>query len=148
MVSPMNSPVRLGVSPSAASIPTGVFSQRFEVLFPCWNSGLWGLSHSPVVPPSLSARECGTAWPACCCLAGSTSHCLATSPLCPACPSLPLLSVWMNVFFFNSLVVGLPYSSIFCQFWLLFVFKFIVVLLLVVQGGTVCLLTPPSWPAL
>ena len=26
-------------------------------------------------------------------------------------------------FFFISLVVGLPYSSIFCQFWLLFVFK-------------------------
>ena len=35
-------------------------------------------------------------------------------------------------FFFNSLVVGLPYSSIFWQFWLLFVFKFVVVLLLVV----------------
>ena len=47
-------------------------------------------------------------------------------------------------FFFNSLVVGLPYSSIFCQFWLFFVFKFVV--LLVVQGGTVCLPTPPSWP--
>ena len=26
-------------------------------------------------------------------------------------------------FFFNSLVVRLPYSSIFCQFWLFFVFK-------------------------
>ena len=25
--------------------------------------------------------------------------------------------------FFNSLVVGVPYSSIFCQFWLFFVFK-------------------------
>ena len=35
-------------------------------------------------------------------------------------------------FFFNSLVVGLPYSSIFWQFWLFFVFKFVVVLLLVV----------------
>ena len=49
-------------------------------------------------------------------------------------------------YFFNSLVVGLPYSSIFCQFWLFFVFKFVVVLLLVVRGGTVCLPTPPSWP--
>ena len=36
-------------------------------------------------------------------------------------------------FFFNSLVVGLPYSSIFCQFWLFFVFKFVVVLLLVCE---------------
>ena len=47
-------------------------------------------------------------------------------------------------FLFNSLVVGLPYSSIFCQFWLFFVFKFVVVLL-VVRGGAVCLPTPPSW---
>ena len=31
-------------------------------------------------------------------------------------------------FFFNSLVVGLPYSLISCQFWLFFVFKFVVVL--------------------
>ena len=48
-------------------------------------------------------------------------------------------------FFFNSFVVGLPYSSIFCHFWLFFVFKFVVVLL-VVRGGTVCLPMPPSWP--
>ena len=47
-------------------------------------------------------------------------------------------------FFFNSLVVGLPCSSIFWQFWLFFDFKFAVVLL-VVRGGTVCLPTPPSW---
>ena len=35
-------------------------------------------------------------------------------------------------FFFNSLCVGLLYSLIFCQFWLFFLFKFVVVLLLVV----------------
>ena len=34
LVSPMNSPVRLGVSPTAAWTPTGVFNQRFEALFP------------------------------------------------------------------------------------------------------------------
>ena len=33
-VSPTNSPMRLRVSPAAASIPTGVFSQRLEALFP------------------------------------------------------------------------------------------------------------------
>ena len=33
-VSPMTSPVRLGVSPAAALTPTGVFNQRFEALFP------------------------------------------------------------------------------------------------------------------
>ena len=32
-VSPMNSSVRLGVSPAAALTPTGVFNQRFEALF-------------------------------------------------------------------------------------------------------------------
>ena len=34
-VSPATSPVRLGVSPAATPTPTGVFNQRFEVLFPC-----------------------------------------------------------------------------------------------------------------
>ena len=48
-------------------------------------------------------------------------------------------------FFFNSLVVGLPCSLIFCQFWLVFVLEFVVVFLLVVQGSTVCLPMPPSW---
>ena len=33
-VSPTTSPMRLGVSPTADSTPTGVFSQRFEPLFP------------------------------------------------------------------------------------------------------------------
>ena len=33
-VSPRNSPVRLGVSPAAASTPAGVFNQWFEALFP------------------------------------------------------------------------------------------------------------------
>ena len=43
-VSPMTSPVRLGVSTAAARTPTGVFNQRFEALFPpCWSPGLHGL---------------------------------------------------------------------------------------------------------
>ena len=33
----------------------------------------------------------------------------------------------------------------FCQFWLFLVFKFAVVFLLFVRGGTVCLPPPPSW---
>ena len=48
-------------------------------------------------------------------------------------------------FFFNSLVVGLPYSLILWQVWLFSVFKFVVVLLLVVQGDKVYLPMPPSW---
>ena len=49
-------------------------------------------------------------------------------------------------FFFNSSVVRLPYSSIFWQLWLFFVFKFTVVLFLFLQGGKVYLPMPPSWP--
>ena len=78
------------------------------------------------------------------CLPQSASHYIATCPLFPGLPiSAPPTSL-NECFFFNSLVVGLPYSSIFWLFWLLFVFKF-VVLLLVVQGGKVYLPTPPSW---
>ena len=40
------------------------------------------------------------------------------------------------MFLLHLLGGGLPYSSIFCQFWLFFVFK-VVVLLLVVRGGSV-----------
>ena len=75
-------------------------------------------------------------------------------PCLPATALPPVLSAQLPIsapptgldecFFFNLLVVGLPYSSIFWQFWLFFVFKFIVVLL-VVRGGAVCLPMPPSW---
>ena len=55
-------------------------------------------------------------------------------PLCQLQPPLPRSSLPQRpfstpptsldeCFFFNSLVVGLPYSLIFCQFWLFFVFK-------------------------
>ena len=87
-VSPTTSPVRLGVSP-ATSTPTGFFSQRFwGFISPHWDPGLHGLSRSPVVPPGLSARECGTT-------RSSIRH-LATSSLHPAahlCPSYQ--SGWM-----------------------------------------------------
>ena len=49
-------------------------------------------------------------------------------------PQLPLSAPPTSLgerFFFISLVVRLPYSSIFWQFWLFFVFKFVVVLLVV-----------------
>ena len=84
-VSPTNSPVRLEVSPTATSTPTGVFNQRLEALFPCWNSGLLSLSRSPV---GLSAPECRTTQ-------STIFHLARSSP--PACLSLPLLLVWMNI---------------------------------------------------
>ena len=98
-VSPTNSPVRLGVSPAAASTPTGVFNQWFEALFPPhWSPELHSLWPGPpatALPWVLSAQM----------------------PI-----STPPTGLDECVFF-NSLVVRLPYSSIFCQFWLFFVFK-------------------------
>ena len=86
-VSPMTSPVRLGVSPAAAPTPRGVFNQRSEALFPhagalgymvrlapCHSSQficarMWGPGVLPAALPSpfsatlspalsLSVREC------------------------------------------------------------------------------------------
>ena len=90
-----------------------------RLYFPTLGPWVVGLSRSPVVPPSLSACKCGTPNP-------------------PASILLGVLFTWLPIsgpptglgecFFFNSLVVELPYSLIFCQFWLFFVFKFFVVL--------------------
>ena len=62
-VSPTTSPVRLGVSPAAASTPTGIFNQRFEALFP--RAGALGcvVCFTPHRLSSLSVRECGAALP-------------------------------------------------------------------------------------
>ena len=86
-VSPINSPVRLGVTP-APTTPTGFYSHR-GFISPRWNAVLQSLSLSPVVPPSLSSHKCG--------ISQSTSHHLAMSTLLLGCLSRPLLPVWMNV---------------------------------------------------
>ena len=141
----MNSPVRLGVSPTATT-PTGFYNLRFwSFISPCWNTVLHSLFHFPVVSPGLSICKFGTAQCANCHLA-----CLVLQPL-PCCASFP---PWLPIsapptgldecFFFNSLVVGLPYSLIFWQFWLFFVFKF--VFLLLVMRGEVYLPMPPAFP--
>ena len=111
-VSPTTSPVRLEVSPAATSTPTGVFNQRFEALFPrCRTLGcvvyffLQVYLHMNVGLPNLQATA-------------SSGHLAATLPQVHFI-RLPISTppTYMNeCFFFNSLVVGLPYSSIFCQF--------------------------------
>ena len=85
-VSPMNSPVRLGVS-SATTTPTGFFNQRFwGFISLSWNPRLCGLSGSPVVPPSLSTCKCGTTQSTSCHLTWSSSCHLA----CPSPPATAL----------------------------------------------------------
>ena len=127
-VPPTNSPVRPGVSPDASTL-TGFFSQRFwSFISPHWNPGLHGLSHSPVVPPGSSTCKCGTTCSASQHLIWSSSLHLAMSLLHPSCLSSPLVLVWMTV---SSLTPGLSdFHTVwfFFQFWLFFVFKFVVVL--------------------
>ena len=71
-------------------------------------------------------------------------HHLASAAPRPLHPGSTLPTCLDECFFFKSLVVGLPYSLIFWQFWF-YVFRLIVILLMVVQGGKACLPTPPSW---
>ena len=101
--------MRLGVSPTAASTPTGVFNQRFEALFPLTGTLGRVVCFAPL--PFLLVYLCANVGPvgsASCCtahlvrstirhVAGSTSH-LAASPVHPGCLSPPLQPVWMKVF--------------------------------------------------
>ena len=124
--------------------PTGVFSQRFEASFPCagalgcvvcLTSQLFLLVYLPmnVGPPALPATILSYS-PA------ATLPQILSAQLPISTPSTST----NGCFYFNSLIVRLPYSLIFRQFWLFFVFKFVVVLLLVMQRGTVYLPMPPS----
>ena len=128
---PTTSPVRLGVSPTAAPTPTGVFNQRFA-----WVARSASL---PAVCPGLSVHECGAAGSA----SGQTAHPVGptlhqsrsrhghASPLRAGCLSPPLLPVWMNVYFL------FPW----CQTSLPFYFLSV----LVIRGSTVYLSRPPTW---
>ena len=90
-VSPMTSPVRLGVSPAAAPTPMGVFNQRFEALFPRAGALVVWSASLPANPPGLSVHECGaagsasgqTACPVGPTLHQSRSHHSLSSPLLP-----------------------------------------------------------------
>ena len=131
---------------SHSHTPTGFYSQRFEALFAqCQNPGLCGLTPHlflqayPHVNWEHRVHRPATASPD-----RSTSHRLATSAL----PHLPVSAAPASLndgFFFNSLVVGLPYS-LFLEVPVVFVFKLVAVLLLVVQGSDALLPTPPPWP--
>ena len=104
----MNSPARLRVSPNAASNPTGVFSQRFEALFPCTKT----LSFEVCLAPQLFLLVYLHM------NVGLSSPQSTTSPDPPAAALPRILSAQLPVstpptgqdecVFFNALVVGLP----------------------------------------
>ena len=128
--------MRLGVSPASAPTPTGVFNQKFEALFAraaalgcvvcltpqlflpvylCVNVGPRGLP-APTLWGLLAAI-----WPAW--FHNPPPHWVhQLLPCCESCPPwLPVSSPPTGLdecFFFISLVVRLPCSLIFCQFWL------------------------------
>ena len=119
---------------AATSTPTGVFTQRFEALFPRAGALGWVVCFARC-SSGLSVRECGatgsasgrTACPVCPTLCQSWSCHSNASPLRPGCPSLPLLPVWMNVYFlFHWCRTSLPLDFL---------------SVLVVRGGAVCLPT-------
>ena len=91
-------------------------SEALRLYFPELGPWVVGLSCFPVIPTGLSARKCGTSW--------SSSRHLAASPLHPAAHPLPFLLLWMNVFSLT------PWLLDFRMVWF-FVFKFVVVLLVV-----------------
>ena len=81
-----------GVSPAAASTPTGVFNQRFEALFPRAGALGYAVCFAPrLFSPGLSVCECGaggsasgqTACPVHPTLRQSQSCQGHVSPLCP-----------------------------------------------------------------
>ena len=107
--------MRLGVSPAAASTPMGVFTQRFEALFP--RTGALGCMVCFAPPPFLLVYVCtivglqgppattlwgllAAAWPAPFHILPSRWVCQPL-PCCESshsgCPSASLLLVWMNV---------------------------------------------------
>ena len=128
--------------------PPLVFTARDYDTLSSWlqNPGLHGLAWGwdgslPRCPSQFlyAARECGTARSASCC-------CLATT-LCPRHPnsvSLPFLPIWINISTLKlSCWTSRQFS--FLAVLIIFVLRLVVILLMIVQGGQVCLLTPPSW---
>ena len=121
---PMGLSSKLSCKAESFSQPPQVFSVRcFETYFP---------TLEPCVMQSVSLPSCSS-WFIFMQMYDLPLHQL---PCCTSSPSqLPLSAPSTSLdecFFFKSLVVRLSYSSIFWQFWLFFVFKFVVVLLLVV----------------
>ena len=75
-VSPMMSPVQLGVSSVATPNPTGVFNQRFEALFPRAVALGYAVCFVPRRLSGLSVCECGA------------SGYASSQTACPVCPTL------------------------------------------------------------
>ena len=97
-ISPTTSSVRLGVSPSAAPTPRGVFNQRFEALFPC--AGALGYAVG-LAPRRWSGFIYARMW-------GHQCYRHSACPVLHHSESRPLSYLCANVGPQGLLVVGLP----------------------------------------
>ena len=94
------------------------------------------------------SASCRTACPICSTVRQvSESGCVNVSPVCPGCPSPPLLPVWMNVsslspWLSDFRTVRFSVSSGFFFFYFKLLLSFF---LLCEEVQCVCLPTPPSW---
>ena len=120
----------------------GVFNQKFEALFPPAGAlgGAVFFAPPPFLPVYLWANVgpqglpattlwglLAAAWPAP--FHNPPARWVHQTPPCRTSfpPQLPVSAPPMGLdecFFFISLVVGLPYDSILCQFWLFFFFNY------------------------
>ena len=94
---------------------------------PCCSSQfiyMWIWGHRVCQPPPCGVCQLQPGLPrsTICHLSESTSRRLAANPLHPQLPISAPPSGLDECFFFISLVVRLPYSSVLCQFWLFFLF--------------------------
>ena len=124
-------------------------SEVLRLYFPTLEPWIARPACSTVVPPHLSSCKYGATQ--------SANHSLAQPVLQPppccmsSLPQMPVSappSSLNKYFFFNCFTVGFPHSLIFWQFELFFVFKFVVVLLMVVGGDKVYVPISPSCPEL
>ena len=114
-VSPTSSPVSLGVSSAATSTPKGFSISGLRLYFPVLEP--WGCTVCFALPLFLLVYLCANVG-----LQGLPVTILPWVLSAQLRVSTPPTGLDECVFF-NSLVVGLPYNLIFCQFWLFFVFK-------------------------
>ena len=128
--------------------PLPVFTARcYEaLLYWCWSPGphglAWGWDRLLPRCPSQFYPSHVNVGPPIALAALPPPHCIFSAPVPISTPPTCLYEYGS----FKSLVVGLPYSLIFWQFWVIFVLRLVVILLMVVQGGEACLPMPPSWP--
>ena len=167
-VSPMTSPVRLGVSPAAAPTPMGVFNQRFEALFTCAGAlgctvcfapcrlsrficaRMWGRGVLPTALPAPFSATLSLALSVYLCECGAAGS-ASDQAACPVGPTLrqsrsrhgngsPLCPSFPSPPLLP-VWMNVFFLSTWCQTSLLFDFLSV----LVVRGGAVCLPTLPSW---